>query len=111
VKASSKTSHTDKWDGMAVVRFQGWKWTYNELLVGHLWSMVTPGASEVTVIHVAYIVGILGRLGIVEDGEELPGVEHLRNQLREVLQGAFTEPAKVAAAQALSHLKCSSWNC
>ncbi|CAK9857545.1 unnamed protein product [Sphagnum jensenii] len=89
----------------------GWKWTYNELLVGHLWSMVTPGASEVTVIHVAYIVGILGRLGIVEDGEELPGVEHLRNQLREVLQGAFTEPAKVAAAQALSHLKCSSWNC
>ncbi|CAK9189909.1 unnamed protein product [Sphagnum troendelagicum] len=89
----------------------GWKWTYNELLVGHLWSMVTPGASEVTVIHVAYIVGILGRLGIVEDGEELPGVEHLRNQLREILQGAFTEPAKVAAAQALSHLKCSSWNC
>ncbi|CAM6020991.1 unnamed protein product [Sphagnum balticum] len=84
----------------------GWKWTYNELLVGHLWSMVTPGASEVTVIHVAHIVGILGRLGIVEDGEELPGVEHLRNQLREVLQGAFTEPAKVAAAQALSHLKC-----
>ncbi|CAK9191284.1 unnamed protein product [Sphagnum jensenii] len=89
----------------------GWKWTYNELLVGHLWSMVTPGASEVTVIHVAYIVGILGRLGIVEDGEELPGVEHLRNQLCEVLQGAFTEPAKVAAAQALSHLKCPSWNC
>jgi len=41
----------------------------------------------------------------VEDGEELPGVEHLRNQLREILQGAFTEPAKVAAAQALSHLK------
>ncbi len=61
MKASSKTSHTDKWDGIVVVRFQGWKWTYNELLVGHLWSMVTPGASEVTVIHVAYLVGILGR--------------------------------------------------
>jgi hypothetical protein len=54
-----------------VAIYLGWKWTYNELLVGHLWSMVTPGASEVTVIHVAYIVGILGRCFFFPDESKI----------------------------------------
>ncbi|KAG6557401.1 hypothetical protein Mapa_000670 [Marchantia paleacea] len=94
----------------------GWEWTYNELIVEHLWGLVQPGADEVTVALVAKSLGIFGRLGIEIDGTELQGVEALRQSLNAMLKseyyvagvngGTCTFPftAQVAAAQALLDL-------
>jgi hypothetical protein len=40
---------------------QGWKWTYNDLIVGHLWGLVIPGAPQGTIIAIIHLLGLLGR--------------------------------------------------
>lgn len=47
----------------------------------------------------------VSRLGVMEDGTELPGVDSIRDRLRGIVQQAsFSEAAQAAAAQALVFL-------
>ncbi|XP_024518566.1 uncharacterized protein LOC9629485 isoform X1 [Selaginella moellendorffii] len=116
--SSSCFEETEAWpiqfheavEALELISFHmGWEWTYNNLIVERLWVLVAPGVAQTTVGGVAHLLGSLGRLGL-EGGQEMPGVDKLRQSLAFILedgnheQGRFSFATRLVAAAALLEL-------
>lgn len=71
----------------------GWEWTYNDLIIRHIWRTVISGSSQISIAGISHVLSILGRLGLDSKGKELPGVEELKRCLMYILHSKSTSAA------------------